>query len=66
MAIDNAAKDGASQEIIDILISLYDEAFCLLAERSEDFRAFVINGTHFPVGGWKNKGKYKELALQYQ
>lgn len=60
----DALAEGASEEVVRILIDQYDEVFQALAEASESFRNVVRYNQHVYVGGYskENIKKYKELA----
>lgn len=64
IAVGDALENGLSDEVVEILVSEYDEVFQLLAEGCESFREMVRANKHFPVTGntAENVQKYKRLA----
>ena len=64
MSAQEALNQGASEEVMAILIDQYDEVFQALAEASESFRNVVRYNQHVYVGGYskENIKKYKQLA----
>ena len=64
IAIGNALEHGASDEVVEILVEEYDEAFQVLAEGCDSFREAVFSGRHFPATGTDKESvkKYKRLA----
>jgi len=64
MAIKRAWHDGASEEIVNILLEEYDNTFAHLAAVSESFRDDVEKGRHRVIGGYtrENLDKYRRLA----
>ncbi|ADF42378.1 hypothetical protein S-CBS2_gp022 [Synechococcus phage S-CBS2] len=64
MAIKKAWHDGASDEILGVLLEEYDNTFAHLAAVSESFRDDVEKGRHRVIGGYtrENLDKYRRLA----
>lgn len=64
MAVRDALQEGASDEVVEILLKDYDEVFKALAEASERFREAVRTSKHRPVLGATRESvdKYKKLA----
>lgn len=64
MSVQAAFDQGASDEVMAILVAQYDEVFQALAEASEGFRNVVRYNQHVYVGGYskENIKKYKQLA----
>lgn len=64
MAVGNGVEEGASEEVMEILVEEYDTVFQLLAEGCDKFREMVRTGKHFPATGTDKESvrKYKELA----
>lgn len=54
-----AARSGASDEVVEVIVQWYDEVFLYLLEALEDFRAAVCDRTHKPIIDLK---KYYKLA----
>lgn len=64
IAVVDTDRDGASEEVMKILVEEYDRVFRLVSEVSKDFREGVRAGSHFPPTGSspENIEKYKKLA----
>ncbi len=64
IAVGNALQEGASEEVMKILVDEYDTVFQLLAEGCDSFREMVRANRHFPATGTSTESvqKYKELA----
>tara|TARA_B100001173_G_scaffold309681_1_gene322586 strand:+ start:829 stop:1170 length:342 start_codon:yes stop_codon:yes gene_type:complete len=64
IAIGNSLEDGADEDVVDILVSHYDNVFYLLAGISQDFREAVQSNRHFPATGSDPDSvkKYSKLA----
>ena len=58
------AHTGGAKELI---LSLHDNLFESLCEKSEEFREFVLNGSHRFLGGHTrdNVDKYKGIANRF-
>lgn len=56
--------EDLSEEVFDALVERYDEAFAMLARKSEDFVEAVRNKRHIYVTGYSHETvtKYKKLA----
>ena len=63
-AVRNAHTAGASDEVVELLLSEYDALFQALAETSDSFRQAVKDNKHQPVLGTTKEQvlKYKKLA----
>lgn len=61
-ATEQALREGAEPEVVEVLTGWHDEAFQALAEVSEKFRQAVRTGRVVPLGGPKNFAKYVKLA----
>ena len=63
-SVKKGLQEGASDEVMAILIEQYDEAFVTLAEGSDRFKEAVRTNLHQPVTGYTKKSvaKYKKLA----
>jgi len=59
-----AYSEGVEDEVIDVLISEYDEVFAALAAASDRFKEAVRTSKHQPVLGTNREqvDKYKKLA----
>lgn len=66
MAYNIALQEGASQEVLDMLLQAHDEVFQRLTEVSEKFCKIVGTGLHQPITGFslESVNKYKILAGQ--
>lgn len=64
IAVREAILDEASQDVVDVLVSQYDEVFEAVALVSEELRDAVKVGKHRPVlgPGKENREKYERLA----
>jgi len=64
LTIREAILDEVSQDVIDVLVSQYDEVFEAMALSSEDFRDAVKTGRHRIVLGQQaeHREKYERLA----
>ncbi len=62
-AIRQAYSGGASAEVLDVLVSDYDEIFVALATSSDTFKEVVRNGKHQPVLGVSEEQVYKYRRL---
>ena len=64
ISVGNAQEQGASDEVMEILVNEYDHVFQLLAEGSDEFRESVRKGRHFPATGTDQESveKYNRLA----
>ena len=64
IAYKDAEKDGASQEVLDLLLAQHDSVFEFLASISEKFRTQVKGNACLPLGGHASENvlKYKRLA----
>ena len=64
IAVGNGVQEGASEEVMEILVKEYDTVFQLLAEGCDEFREMVRTHKHFPATGTDKESvqKYKELA----
>lgn len=60
----DARRDGASSEVLDVILAEYDRIFVALAERSEEFRLAVKQNRHQYITGYNKKtvSKYRKLA----
>lgn len=67
MSVSDALREGASDDVIEILLKEYDEVFEALAQASERFRDAVKTNRHRPVLGATRESidKYKKLAGLY-
>jgi hypothetical protein len=63
-AVRTAHKEGASDEVVKVLLLEYDDVFQALAEASNSFRQAVKDNKHQPVLGTTKEQvrKYKKLA----
>ena len=59
-----ALEDGASEEVMSLLLEHHDQAFQALARASETFRLRVKNNYCAPLTGYSSESiaKYKNLA----
>ena len=64
MAVVQANRDMVAQDVFVALLAKYDEAFALLAEKSEEFKTTVDKGGHRWVLGYTEDSisKYRKLA----
>ena len=64
LAVTEAILDGLSQDVLDVLLSQYDEVFEAIALNSEEFRDAVKTGKHVIVLGpqQERREKYEKLA----
>jgi hypothetical protein len=64
LTVREAILDEVSQEVIDVLVSQYDEVFEAVASSSEEFRDAVKTGDHKIVLGPQpeHRAKYERLA----
>ncbi len=64
IAVGNGVQEGASEEVMEILVEEYDTVFQLLAEGCDEFKEMVRTSKHFPATGTDKESvqKYKELA----
>lgn len=64
MAYKAGAKDGASDDVMEVLLREHDAVFVALAEISEKFRSYVKAGACLPLTGFSAESiaKYKNLA----
>ena len=67
VAIHRAYKFGAEDEIVETLISWYDEAFVayVSVDDSGGLKRWVAKGHFQPPTGWQDRAKYQKLAEQY-
>ncbi len=63
-SVRQAHEEGASDEVMEVLVNEYDEVFTALAEASDRFRAKVLTGGHQPVLGTTREqvDKYKGIV----
>ena len=63
-SVRQANEEGASEEVMKILVSEYDEIFTALATISKRFVSKVLNGAHQPVLGVSRAqvDKYRGIA----
>ena len=64
LTVREAILDEVSQDVIDLLVSEYDQVFEVIASSSEEFREAVRSGRHKIVLGpqKEHRNKYKKLA----
>jgi hypothetical protein len=64
LTVREAILDEVSQDVLDILVSQYDEVFEAIASISEEFRDAVKTGAHRIVLGpqSEHRDKYERLA----
>lgn len=64
LAHQKAQEEGASDEVMQVLVDQHDEVFEALAVASGRFRDNVLNNRIHWMGGWdpENIAKYKRLA----
>jgi len=64
IAADSAMKENAPKEVVDLLVSSYDEVFAYMAETVASFRDAVKKNRHHYLGGYstENVEKYRKLA----
>ena len=62
-AVRQAYKEEVSPEVLDILMSSYDQVFVTLAANSDRFKEAVRSGKHQPVLGTTKEQVYKYKSL---
>lgn len=64
MAYKAARDDGATEEVMQLLLDEHDAVFVALAEVSEKFRSYVKAGACLPLTGFSPESiaRYKNLA----
>lgn len=64
MAVNMALKAGTDEEVVEVLLSWYEEAFTALVAASKAFREFVASGK-FQYPGIRSSGRtsyYRKIA----
>lgn len=64
----DALREGASQDVLDVMERDHEAVFVPLLMHSREFRKFVLTATHRAVGGSNNKeakAKCQALAKKY-
>lgn len=67
IAINRAKLPGTMDDILETLVSWYDEAFIayISLDDSGELKDWVLNGQFQPPTGWEDRSKYRELAERY-
>ena len=66
VAFNNAEQAGAPQEVLDVIISWYDELFCIVAATSQEFcDTYRRGGHHLIVISPEAQRKYDRLFAEH-